>query len=113
MMMNEPRYCGAERHMRGRACQGREEAAVAQVVVPPEPASTLRCPSATPCPGASTASWRSAHSVARAEVEPHDQTDTTQRSPLPSWRRNGDGRGDRFRARRSRDRYDLRAAGYP
>src|SRR3954453_2409929 len=36
MMMNEPRYCGAERHMRGLACQGQEEAAVAQVFVPPE-----------------------------------------------------------------------------
>src|SRR3954470_18894574 len=24
MMINEPRYCGAERHMRGLACQGRE-----------------------------------------------------------------------------------------
>ena len=37
--------------MRGLACQGREEAAVAQVFVPPEPVSALRCPSATPCQG--------------------------------------------------------------
>src|SRR3954469_3535035 len=44
MMMNEPRYCGAERHMRGLACQGREEAAVAQVFVPPEPAACFVVP---------------------------------------------------------------------
>ena len=37
--------------MRGLACQGREEAAVAQVFVPREPISALRCPSATPCQG--------------------------------------------------------------